>query len=161
MDLKFQVQTKIQKPVEEVFDAVYNPDKLSGYFTTGGASGPLDEGTTVIWKWADYPVEAPVDVIKIVPNEMIMLEWEGPKLHENTRIEMTFEKLGPKESMVKISESGWKENQADLDSSYRNCQGWTQMACALKAYLEYGINLRDGAYDENMIDKQINQSANA
>ena len=36
MELKFQVQTKIQKPVEEVFDAVHNPDKLSGYFTNGG-----------------------------------------------------------------------------------------------------------------------------
>jgi len=45
MDLRFTVQTKIQKPVSEVFDAVYNPKKLSKYFTTGGADGPLDEGT--------------------------------------------------------------------------------------------------------------------
>ena len=37
MDIKFEVQTRIQKPVEEVFDAVQNPDKLSGYFTNGGA----------------------------------------------------------------------------------------------------------------------------
>lgn len=29
MQLKFQVQTKIQKPVAEVFDAVYNPTKLN------------------------------------------------------------------------------------------------------------------------------------
>ena len=28
MELKFQVQTKIQKPVEEVFRAVQDPDKL-------------------------------------------------------------------------------------------------------------------------------------
>jgi len=41
MELKFQVQTKIQKPVAEVFDAVQNPEKLSGYFTNGGASAPL------------------------------------------------------------------------------------------------------------------------
>ncbi len=31
MDLKFQVQTKIQKPVKQVFEAVYNPKELSRY----------------------------------------------------------------------------------------------------------------------------------
>jgi len=49
MELKFEVRTKIQKSISEVFNAVYNPDKLSGYFTSGGASAPLDEGTTVRW----------------------------------------------------------------------------------------------------------------
>ncbi len=49
MNLKFRVQAKIKKPVEEVYDAVYDPKKLSKYFTTGGASGPLDEGTEVVW----------------------------------------------------------------------------------------------------------------
>ena len=28
--------------MDEVFDAVHNSDKLSGYFTTGGASAPLE-----------------------------------------------------------------------------------------------------------------------
>ena len=152
--MKFQVQTKIQKSVEEVFDAVYNPDKLSGYFTTAGASGPLDEGPTVIWKWADYPVESPVNVKKVVPNEIIVLEWDGA-MDLTTRIEMTFEKTGPDETLIKVSKTGWRENQADLDSSYSNCQGWTQMTCALKAFVEHGINLRKGAYDEYMIDEMI------
>ena len=70
MDLNFQVQTKIQKPVEEVFDAVYNPSKLSGYFTTGQASAPLVEGTTVQWAFADNPGDEknkfPVEVQKVV-----------------------------------------------------------------------------------------------
>ncbi len=59
---------------------------------------------------------------------------------------MTFEPLGPESTLVKISESGWKENQKGLDSSYDNCQGWMQMSCSLKAYLEYGINLRKGFF---------------
>ena len=75
MELKFQVQTKIQKPVAEVFDAVQNPDKLSGYFTNGGASAPLVEGTTVEWAFEDTPGEKmgpfPVKVKKVVPNESI------------------------------------------------------------------------------------------
>ena len=47
MKLAFEVYGKIKKPIEEVFDAVYNPRKLSGYFTTGGAIAPLNEGATV------------------------------------------------------------------------------------------------------------------
>ena len=59
---------------------------------------------------------------------------------------MNFESTGPNETLVKISESGWRETQDDLNSSYGNCMGWSQMLSAMKAYVEYGINLRKGAY---------------
>ena len=65
MELRFTVSVKIQKPVEEVFDSVYNPKKLSQYFTTAGASAPLDEGTTVMWEFADHPGPFPVRVKKV------------------------------------------------------------------------------------------------
>jgi uncharacterized protein YndB with AHSA1/START domain len=149
MDLKFQVQTKIQKPVKEVFEAVYNPKELSRYFTTAGASAPLKEGTTVNWEFADVPDlpgPFPVQVKKVVQNKLIALEWKAQDGNYDTRVEMTFESLSPESTLVKISESGWKENQKGLDSSYDNCQGWMQMSCSLKAYLEYGINLRKGFF---------------
>src|SRR5258708_3622672 len=150
MELKFQVQTKIQKPVAEVFDAVYNPDKLSGYFTNGGASAPLKEGTTIVWGFADTPgqeVQFPVTVQKVIPNELIVLEWQATSKGENTLVEMKFEEADPNSTIVRISESGWSENQNDLNRSYGNCMGWSQMLSALKAYVEYGINLRKGAYE--------------
>ena len=160
MQLRFTVQTKIQKPVAEVFDAVYNPAKLSKYFATGGASGPLDEGKTVIWQFADFPGEAPVRVKQVIPNQLIAFEWdagEGVEEPDGTkravaykqtvcRVEMKFEALDDGSTMVSISESGWPESQKGLDLSYGNCQGWTQMSCCLKAFVEYGINLRKGAY---------------
>ncbi len=149
MDLRFQVQTKIQRPVSEVFDAVYNPEKLSGYFTNGGASAPLVEGTTVEWAFADNPgdekLRFPVIVKKVVPNERIELGWEGAK-GLNTHVEMQFEADGD-DTIVRISETGWRETQSDLNSSYLNCFGWGQMLCCLKAYTEYGIDLRKGAYE--------------
>jgi len=150
MEIKFQVQTKIQKPVAEVFDAVYNPDKLSGYFTNGGAKGTLDEGTTVEWAFADTPGEEirfPVAVRQTVKNELIVLEWQSRTDGGNTRIEMKFESDGPDATIVRISESGWEETPDDLKRSYGNCMGWSQMVSALKAYVEYGINLRKGAYE--------------
>ena len=146
MDLKFQIQTKIQRPIDEVFDAVYDPKKLSAYFTTAGSSGPLKEGTTVLWKFADYPKEIPVAVKKVVRNDLIVFEWAAMDREYNTRVEMRFEPLPSNGTLVKISESGWKENQQDLSSSYSNCQGWMQMSCCLKAYAEYDINLRKGFF---------------
>jgi uncharacterized protein YndB with AHSA1/START domain len=142
MELKFQVYAKIKKPVEEVFDAVYNPKKLSGYFTTGGASGPLDEGKSVTWDFADFPGAFPVEVKQMIKNKKIVLEWASNE-GNNTQVEMTFEPLDKESTLVKISESGWKqENQKSLDASYSNCMGWTQMLGCLKVYVEHGINLR-------------------
>ena len=162
MDLSFTVQTKIQKPVNEVFDAVYNPKKLSSYFTTGGADGPLDEGKTVLWKFNDVGnkiVTAPVKVQKVVRNRLIQFSWEasegvydaktgsmpGPGGYD-TVVEMSFEPLNANETLVKIVEGKWRSTEGGLQSSYQNCQGWACMTSYLKAYLEYGINLRKGSF---------------
>lgn len=146
MELKFEVKMKIQKPVEEVFDAVHDPDKLSGYFTTGGASGPLHEGATVQWAFADNPgedISFPVSVEKVIPEELIVIGWEGAP-GRDTRVEFNFQQGDRAETIVSIRETGWQEE--DLDRSYMNCFGWGQFLCCLKAYCEYGINLRKGAF---------------
>jgi uncharacterized protein YndB with AHSA1/START domain len=149
MELKFQVQIKVQKPVKDVFDAVYDPEKLSAYFTNGGASAPMDANTTVQWAFEDTPGEPigpfPVEVKNVVPNERIEFEWEGSK-GRNTRVVFDFTKTGDEETLVQVAECGWQENQEELDRSYMNCMGWSHMIVALKAYAEYGINLRKGAY---------------
>ena len=162
MELSFTVQTKIRKPVGEVFDAVHNPKKLSGYFTSGGSNGPLDEGKIVLWKFNDVGdkiVEAPVKVQKVVPNRLIRFSWEAseglydPKTGSipesggyDTVVEMSFESLNANETLVKIVEGKWWSTERGLQGSYGNCQGWTQMSCCLKAFLEHGINLRKGSY---------------
>ena len=143
---KFEVSMIIQKPIAEVFDAVYNPKKLAGYFTTAGASAPLNEGTTVQWEFADFPGPFPVHCKQMVQNKLIVLEWEASEGGYNTQTEFVFEALNPQETKVKIYETGWKETEKGILSSYQNCMGWSQMVSAMKAYLEYGINLRKGAY---------------
>src|ERR1051326_963168 len=40
-------------------------------------------------------------------------------------------------TLLSISEGEWPETQKGLDQSYGNCHGWTQMSCALKAYVEH------------------------
>jgi uncharacterized protein YndB with AHSA1/START domain len=146
MDLKFQVYAKIAKPVGEVFDAVYNPKKLSGYFTTGGSSGPLDEGMTVTWDFADFPGAFPVRVRKVERNRLIELEWKAADGDYDTEVRMEFEPLGRDATLVRIAESGWQRTPKGLESSYGNCMGWSQMLCCLKVFVEQGTNLRAFMY---------------
>ena len=159
MDLKFRVAARIAKPVQEVFEAVADPEQLSCYFTTGGASGRLATGATVLWDFHDFPGAFPVHVIEAILDERIVFEWqaadgeppnvEGGTMTDadyRTRVTITFKPLDDGRTVVEIAEAGWRETQAALDASYGNCQGWSQMLCALKVWLEHGINLRDGLY---------------
>ncbi len=163
MDLKFRVAARIARPVHEVFEAVADPAKLSNYFTTGGAQGRLETGATVTWDFHDYPGAFPVEVVGVVPDEKIVLKWDAsegePPNVENanrpematapykTTVTMHFKPLdGDTRTLVEIREEGWRETQGALDASYGNCQGWSQMLCALKVWLEHGINLREHMY---------------
>ena len=162
MDLKFRVAARIAKPVHEVFEAVVDPEQLSEYFSTGGAKGRLETGATVTWDFHDYPGAFPVEVVEVVPDEKIVLKWaasegEPPNLSDSdgtvrdaeylTTVTMTFSALdNNRRTLVEIREEGWRENQKALEASYGNCQGWSQMLCALKVWLEHGFNLRDGMY---------------
>lgn len=143
MELKFDVYGKIQRPVAEVFDAVYNPGKLSQYFTTGGASAPLDVGASITWDFADFPGAFPVVVTEMIPNRRIVLEWAAADGDYVTRTQMDFEALGDHATLVRIAEGTWRHTPEGLKSSYGNCSGWMQMLCCLKAYVEHGINLRE------------------
>ncbi|MEM7120076.1 MAG: SRPBCC family protein [Pseudomonadota bacterium] len=152
MELKFEISGRINKPVEEVFEAVANPDELSGYFTTGGAQGRLETGATVSWKFHDFPETIPVTVVEVEQNRRIILQWEAddttgdPDGPYDTTVTMRFEPLEDGRTLVSIAEEGWRRNEAGLRSSYGNCSGWMQMLCAMKGYLEHGVNLREGMF---------------
>jgi uncharacterized protein YndB with AHSA1/START domain len=152
MELKFRVAARIARPVAEVFEAVADPGQLSRYFTTGGAKGRLDTGATVTWDFHDFPGAFPVRVVEAVPGQRIVLRWAADEATSaeggpyDTTVTMTFEALEDGRTLVVITEEGWRETAGGLKASYGNCQGWMQMLCALKAWLEHGINLREGMF---------------
>ncbi|MXO89727.1 SRPBCC domain-containing protein [Pontixanthobacter aquaemixtae] len=162
MEIKFRVATRISRPVDEVFKAVVDPDQLSGYFTTGGAQGKMETGATMQWEFHDYPGAFDVEIIEVVENERIVLQWpayesdppnvDGAEDHDsgaeadyNTTVTMTFKSVEGG-TMVEIAEEGWRDSDAARRGSYGNCQGWSQMLCCMKAWIEHGINLREGMY---------------
>ncbi len=150
MELKFRVSGRISRPVHEVFEAVADPAELSSYFTTGGSSGRLEKGQMVTWEFADYPGAFPVEVVDVVKDKLILLRWN---VHDDesgddlkTEVTMRFSDCGDGRTLVEIAEEGWGTNQKGLKTSYGNCEGWTQMLCAMKMWTEHRINLREGYY---------------
>jgi uncharacterized protein YndB with AHSA1/START domain len=145
MDLKFTVSGRISKPVSEVFEAVADPDKLSHFFTTGGARGRLETGAVVTWDFHDFPGAFPVEVVEVEKDKRIVLCWGAPD-GGRTTVTMTFEPTDDGRTIVRISEHGWPQTPAGLASSYSNCEGWTGMLCAMKVWIEHGLHLREGFY---------------
>jgi uncharacterized protein YndB with AHSA1/START domain len=142
----FSVSGRIAKPISEVFEAVVDPKKLSGYFTTGGAQGRLETGATVTWDFADFPGAFPVRVERVIEDKEIVLHWAAAEGGYDTTVTMTFEALEDGRTLVRISEEGWNEGEQNLKAAMGNIEGWTGMLCAMKIYLEHGINLREGFY---------------
>lgn len=154
MELTFTISGRISRPVQEVFEAVANPEHLSQYFTTGGAKGRLETGSVVTWDFHDFPGAFPVNVVDVVQDEKIELRWDAAENvvdvdaagNHQTTVTMTFAPVDGDRTLVQITESGWKSSSEGLAASYDNCEGWTSMLNAMKAWMEHGINLREGFY---------------
>lgn len=146
MDIKAKVSGRISKPVHEVFEAVADPAKLSGYFTTGGAKGRLETGSVVTWDFADFPGAFPVTVVEVVQHSRIVLRWGSAEGQGENTVTMTFEGLDDGRTLVTVTETGWTETQKGIDGAVGNTEGWAGMLAAMKVYLEHGINLREGFY---------------
>ena len=149
MPLRFKISGRIARPAHDVFEAVVDPDQLSNYFTTGGAKGRLETGATVTWDFADFPGAFPVEVVEVEPDRRIVLRWpasDGADEPYSTTVMMEFDALDDGRTLVTIAEEGWRDTAAGQEASYGNCEGWTGMLCALKVWVERGINLRDGFY---------------
>ncbi len=146
MPNNYTVRTRINKPVAEVFDAVVSREIMTSYFTNASSSD-LVEGATVIWHWEEYG-ENPITVKTVRTNELIELildseKWQKTKDEAyDVLVSMEFEALGDNSTMLSISESGWRTDEEGLKGSHDNCGGWTHMGMCLKAFLEYGIDLR-------------------
>jgi uncharacterized protein YndB with AHSA1/START domain len=149
-ELSFTVSGRVSRPCAEVYEAVADPDQLSRYFTTGGARGRLEPGTDVTWDFHDFPGAFPVRVVEADPPRRIVIEWDGRETSGDrgtTTTTFEFEPLdADTRTLVTITESSWRPTPDGARNAFGNCEGWTGMLAALKAWVEHGINLREGFY---------------
>lgn len=139
--IKAKVQLGILKPAEEIFDAIVNPDKMTKYFISESTS-KMESGKTLTWKWTDYVGEHEIKVGKIEQDKVVSFEWNGSGL--NCVVVITLESKGENKTLVKITESDWPADYKGANQCMGQVEGWTHFLLCMKAYLEYGIDLRVG-----------------
>lgn len=139
--LKVNTQLRIAKSARVVYEAIVDPAKMSGYFISAG-SARLDQPERLRWRWADVNMELEITPVKTEKNRRVIFRWKASGTEAQVTITLVRQGAG---TLIKVLESGWPQNLAGMKQCLGQMQGWANMLCCLKAYLEHGINLRRGA----------------
>jgi uncharacterized protein YndB with AHSA1/START domain len=145
----------IRRPVEEVFQAIVNPEITSRFWFSKG-SARLETGKTVHWDWESHDVSIDVLAKAIEPNTRVLIEWPG--YTGPTEVEWALQPIPDGTTFVRVRESGWT---GDADKLVRyvadSTQGFTLMLVGMKALLEHDIrlNLTLDRYPEGIEEQEI------
>ena len=143
-NLEIKAKIQILKPVAEVFEAIVDPVKMSGYFLES-SSGRMEEGKEVQWKFPEFNPLVPVRVQKVEKNKYISYFWDQDTTE--LLVEIKLAEAVDNATIVTVTEKSMKNDEAGIAWLKGNTEGWANFLACLKAYLEYGINLRKGAFD--------------
>lgn len=151
---KLQIKTalRIAKPMSEVFEAIVDPEKMSHYFISK-STGRMEEGAVLQWNFPEMEMSFPIEVKKILPNRLVSYTWGSPDGSE-TLVEIRLKAVSDNITFVEITEGEKAPSQESIEWLQRNTEGWANFLACLKAYLEYGINLRQGAFDPSQMPTQ-------
>lgn len=141
MKLTAKASLQIQKPIQEVFEAIVNPEKITKYFIAR-SSGRMETGKELIWEFGDFPGEFPVKVQEVKINEYVSFVWD-----QETVVNIRLEEQPDKSTVVKVTEGEKELSEVNLRWLTDNTSGWANFLDCMKAYLEYGVPLRKGAYE--------------
>ena len=142
--LEIDCAMQIQKPIHDVFEAIINPVKMANYFIAT-STGPMEEGKNLIWKFPEFDFECPVKVGQVIPNQYVSFYWENAGIE--LLVAITLSEKENNSTLVRITEKSMENNEEGLKWLSGNSFGWANFLSCLKAYLEYGINLRKDAFD--------------
>jgi len=141
MKLIAKATIQIQKPIVEVFEGIVNPEMMTKYFISE-SNGRLETGAGLIWKFPEFPDECPITDIRIEENHSISFVWDP-----DTVVSIVLEPQPDLSTVVKVTEVGKENTEANLKWVIGNTEGWANFLACMKAYLEHGIQLRVGAFD--------------
>ncbi|MCE6987612.1 SRPBCC domain-containing protein [Dyadobacter sp. CY323] len=140
--LQCNAAIQISKTRHEVFEAIVDPEGMSNYFIAN-SNGRMEEGKNLIWHFPEMDTDVPVKVGKVETDKLVSFYWgeDGKELLVEIVLE-TFQDA----TVVKVSEKEMDNDEAGIAWVKGNTEGWANFLACLKAYLEYGINLRKGAF---------------
>ena len=142
--LEIKTAIQVSKPATEIYEAIVDPSKMCNYFISKG-SGRLEEGKKILWQFPEFEGEFPIRVGKTDPSKYVSFYWEMDGIELFVEINLTSGRNNS--TVVTITEKSRENNESGINWLKNNTQGWANFLACLKAYVEYGINLRKGAFD--------------
>ena len=148
--LEIKARLQILKPAGEVFDNIVDPDKMKNYFISQ-SSGFMKEGESLTWKFPEMDIEFPVTIGKIESGKYVSYYWDGAMDGEQTFVEISLQKVSANITFVSITEKSKANNEAGIKWLKNNTEGWANFLACLKAWMEYGVHLRKGAFNASQL----------
>lgn len=142
--LEIKTAIQIQKPADIVFEAIVDPLKMCNYFIAKG-SDRMEEGKTLIWSFPEFPMSFSIKVDKVKKDKYVSYYWIIDELE--LFVEMSLTAQEDNSTVITVTEKSRINDEAGIKWLKGNTEGWANFLACLKAYLEYGINLRKGAFD--------------
>lgn len=143
--LEIKASIQVQKPIHEVFETIVDPTKMTNYFISE-SDGRMEEGKKLTWYFPEFKTPVPVRIGKIEKDKYISFFWNGEDAKE-LFIEINLDAKDAGDTLVIVTEKSRDNDEAGIKWLKGNTEGWANFLACLKAYLEYGINLRKGAFD--------------
>lgn len=141
MNLDSTASLQINKPIEVVYEAIIDPKVMTNYFISE-SNGRLDAGIDIWWSFPEFEGKFPLSNINLETNRSISFIWDP-----ETVVTIELKAFNRTDTIVKVSEKGKQLNEENLKWLISNTAGWANFLASMKAYLEYGVQLRKGAYD--------------
>ncbi|HLV69370.1 MAG TPA: hypothetical protein VKY34_01600 [Xanthomarina sp.] len=68
MTLNIKATIQIQKPINEIFENMVNPDKMTQYFIES-STGRITEKAELIWTFPEFDEKCPITIGQCIPNK--------------------------------------------------------------------------------------------
>lgn len=135
MNTQIVTKLKINKPANDIFEAIVDPDKI-GNFWFSSSSNRWEQDMTITLRYDEYNAEGSINIIEIKRHKKIVFSWgeEG----QETIVTITLSEVDSN-TMIEVIESGLKEDDPELIAKMiGQKEGWVYMLTCLKGYLENG-----------------------
>ena len=128
-----RTEMKTSATPEQVWEAWADPEKIAQWFVDR-ATGEAKPGGTMTWYFDKFGYAIPNQIVDAMSGKRIVFKWEPPE--GNPRIlEVRIEREGGA-TMVRLVNSGFREDAA-WDEEYEGVSsGWKMAMAILKFYLE-------------------------
>ncbi len=128
----------------DVYEAIVNPEIMKNYFIHQGTDR-LDSETKLSWSFPEFPGEFPVQGLKCVRDTAVRFDWSNGI--PGQYVEIILHPYSTNATVVKVTEYAMDTTEEGIEKMKRQTEGWANFLACLKAHLEYGINLRKGAFE--------------